>query len=108
VIDRLGGSAGNANATYTTVDSSARAGRDYTATSGAVSWSSGDVTPRTFVVPISKAAAQGGVFTVALTAASGAAFGSPLNATVSIDAPATSPATSTLGVFQFSQATYCA
>jgi hypothetical protein len=107
-IDRLGGSTGGANATYRTFDSSALAGRDYTETSGTVSWSDGDATPRTVGVPISTAAVEGGVFTVALTAASGAAFGNPLSATVSIDEPAASPLASTPGVIQFSQATYCA
>jgi len=51
-VTRAGGSAGAVGVSYSTSNGSAVAGADYTAASGTLSWASGDMSPRTFQVPI--------------------------------------------------------
>jgi len=83
-IYRTGNSTGAASVSYTTVDGSAVAGNDYTATSGTVSWSDGEAAIKTVSVPVSSHAA-GKQFAVALTSVAGQAnFGSPTSATVAV------------------------
>jgi hypothetical protein len=103
-LNRTGGSTGAASATYATLDSSALAGSDYTATQGTVSWADGDWAPKAFIVPISPAGA-GGAFTVNLMSASGAAFGNSIGATVLIGPPANMVPTAA-GAIQFAEPVY--
>ncbi len=95
VLTRTGGSSGNVEATFKTMDLTAVAGTDYDSTSGTLSWNDGDVTPRSVMVPISTAI-PGGQFTVVLTSAVGAGFASIIQTTVSIvpTPPATGASTS--------------
>jgi Calx-beta domain len=89
-LERVGGSSGIAIATYATFDNTAVAGSDYTATSGALTWSDGDAAPKSFTVPITPGGAGGDSFTVALISAANAAFGSPIEASIAISAPTVS------------------
>lgn len=52
-VQRSSGSVGAVSLQYATADGSALAGSDYTATAGTLSWQAGDVSERSFVVPIS-------------------------------------------------------
>ena len=83
-VNRVGGSSGAAVATYSTFDGSAVAGTDYLANTGTLAWADGDATPRTITVSISAAGPGARNFSIALLSASGAGFGTPLDATVSI------------------------
>jgi hypothetical protein len=85
-VDRTGDPTAAIVATYMTYDGSAIAGTDYTATSGTLSWASGDATPKSFAVPIASTSAGNNSFSVALISTSGAAFGNPNVATVLISA----------------------
>ena len=51
-VERLGGASGAVSVDYETSDGSARAGSDYTATSGTVNWAAGDSADKTFTVPV--------------------------------------------------------
>lgn len=51
-VTRTGGSAGAVSARYATADGTAVAGRDYTATSGTLSWADGDGAAKTVRVPL--------------------------------------------------------
>jgi len=83
-IYRSGNAAGAATVSYTTLNDSAIAGTDYTATSGSVSWSDGESGVKSISVPVTSHAA-GKQFTVALTNVEGqASFGSPAAATVAV------------------------
>jgi hypothetical protein len=85
-VNRTGGSNGAASVQYATVNGTATAGTDYTASSGKLNWASGDESSKSFTVAISNATPFSGTksFTVALSAASGATLGSPSNDTVTI------------------------
>ncbi len=52
LINRTGGTTGTVGVRYATADSTAQAGVDYQAVSGAVSWRDGDDQPKAVVVPI--------------------------------------------------------
>jgi hypothetical protein len=72
---------------YATGDESAKAGADYTATSGTLSWADQDAAGKSFAVPISNALLFVGsrTFTVTLSAvSSGGTLGAPTVATVTI------------------------
>jgi len=49
---RTGASNGAVTADFTTTDGTATAGSDYTAVGGTLSWADGDITPKTFDIPI--------------------------------------------------------
>ena len=49
-VERSGSAAGAVAVGYTTIDGTALAGRDYTATSGLLSWAAGDLSAKTFLV----------------------------------------------------------
>jgi hypothetical protein len=51
-VERVGGSGGDVSVDYTTSDGTATAGSDYTATSGTLTWNSGDASDKTFTVPV--------------------------------------------------------
>lgn len=86
-VNRTGGSGGAASVQYATANGSAVAGTDYTATTGTLSWASGDATSKTFAVPISNATPFNGTktFTVSLASASGSTMGSPTSDIVTIN-----------------------
>jgi hypothetical protein len=88
IVNRVGGSTGSAIATYGTFDGSAIAGADYAPSFGTLTWANGDSSARVITVPIIPGATVGGNFTIALLSVSGAAFGTPIDATVAIS-PAT-------------------
>ena len=83
-VDRIGASAGAASVGYTTINGTAAAGTDYTATSGTVTWADGDSAAKTISVPVSTKAA-GKAFRVELTGVTGTAqFGAPTSATITL------------------------
>lgn len=84
-VVRTGGSAGVATVDYTTVDSTALAGQDYTFTRGTVTFADGE-TSKTVTVPILNdgVVEASELFNFALNAASGAALGAPRTATITI------------------------
>jgi hypothetical protein len=86
-VGRTGGSNGAISVAYATVNGSAVAGTDFTATNGTLSWAAGDAAAKTLSVPISNATPFSGSksFTVSLSSATGGAtLGSPSTASVSI------------------------
>ena len=110
-IDRTGGSAGGASASYVTIQSSAIAGSDFSATQGTVNWTDGDTAPKTFMVPIASTGAGSVAFNVALLSAVGVSFGVQTSATVYIYPGASNGASivtigGAAGSIQFSQADY--
>lgn len=74
-VTRTGGSDGAISVAYTTADGTAKAGSDYTATSGTLSWAAGDAAPKTFTIPVLDDTAIEGneSFNVLLSAANGGA-----------------------------------
>jgi hypothetical protein len=82
---RTGGSFGALSANYATNNGSAVSGSDYTATSGTLSWASGDAANKTFSVAIvnDTAIESTETFSVGLTAVTGT-LGSPGTATVTV------------------------
>ena len=95
-ITRTGGATGAVNVQYATVDGTAKAGIDYTALTGSMSWGGGDTSTRTISVPISNSTPFTGSrsFTIKLASpAGGATLGSPSTATATING--SKPATST-------------
>jgi len=89
-VNRTGGSSGAASVNYATENGSALAGTDYTATSGTLSWVSGDASSKTFKVAVSNAKPFAGTksFTVTLSTVSGGTLGAPASSTVTIDGSA--------------------
>ncbi|MGC8988819.1 MAG: Calx-beta domain-containing protein, partial [Verrucomicrobiia bacterium] len=85
-VSRTGGSDGAASVTYSTADGSAKAGSDYTAASGTLSWASGDAEDKVIEVTIANDSVYEGneEFGVVLSNASGASLGSPATAQVTI------------------------
>ena len=51
-VTRIGGSTGPASVSFSTVDGSAVAGTDYTATTGTLNWVDGDSAPQTISIPL--------------------------------------------------------
>jgi hypothetical protein len=103
---RTGGSDGAVSVAYATSNGSAVAGTDYTATSGTLDWDAGDVSTKTFVVPLSSTAASGTkTFNVTLSApGGGATLGTPESAVVTIGGGASAQP----GTVSLSAATYTA
>ena len=95
-IYRSGSSAGSVSVSYGTVDGTAVAGTDYTATSGSITWPDGDSSPKQVEVPVAVRASGKG-FNFALTDVSGGAgFGSPATATISVPNASTTTSSVTL------------
>jgi hypothetical protein len=107
-VNRVGGASGAATATYSTIDGTATAGTDYSSVNGALSWADGDASARSFVIPVNPSGPGGRSFDVSLLSAIDAAFGSPINASVSISVPVTpvAAAPASPGAVEFSQAAY--
>jgi Right handed beta helix region/Calx-beta domain len=85
-VERMGATGGPATVSYNTVNGTAKAGTDYSAESGTLTWAAGDATPRSISVPLSHTAAGKG-FSVALSSVTGANIGSPTTATVVVVDP---------------------
>jgi hypothetical protein len=86
-VNRTGGSSGAVSVVYATVDGTAVAGTDYTASSGTLSWASGDASSKSFSVAISNATPFSGskAFIVALSSPTGGAtLSTPSSAGVTI------------------------
>jgi hypothetical protein len=87
VVERVGSSAGALAGTLTTVDGSATAGVDYTATSVPIAFADGDTLPKTINIPIVQdtlVEPGGESFAVVLAPNLGTALGAPVQAQVAI------------------------
>ncbi len=86
VVERTGGNVGAASVEFFTSNGIARAGVDYVATNGTLTWADGDEASRTVSVTILNDVAYQNThtFTVRLRNATGARLGSPSNTTVYI------------------------
>lgn len=104
-VARSGGSQGAASVNYTTVNGSAYAGSDYSASSGSVSWAHGQTGNRTITVHILDDANYEGseTFTVRLSNPSGATLGATSTATVTITDNDSQPSS---GVVRFTNVTF--
>ena len=104
-VSRTGLPAGAISANYATSNGTATAGTYYTAASGVLTWADGDVSNKTFTVPITDNAVYAGNKTVNLTLSSpsgGATLGSPSTAVLTLvdnEAPSA-------GTLAFSSPTY--
>ena len=93
-VTRSGGASGPATVTYATVDATAKAGTDYTSTSGTLTWADGDAAMKLITVPITDRQLSGGSnsnFIVNLSESTGATLGSTPTSTITIlhnDVPA--------------------
>jgi hypothetical protein len=84
-VTRQGANSGTATVAYATADGSAKAGKDYTAKSGTVTFGPGETTKRIEIAVSADKAKEGDeTYSVALSNASGAALGAPRSATVTI------------------------
>lgn len=86
VVERVGGSGGNASVNYLTSNGTAVAGLDYGAASGTLTWPSGDASPRTLTLTIinDPAVEAQESFMIGLSQADGASLGSPISTTITI------------------------
>ena len=98
-VNRTSGE-GTASVNYSTSNATAQAGADYTASSGTVSWASGDFAPKTFAVPILEDAIKepSEFFNVQLSVPDNATLGSPSSATVTITDNDPTPSITIAGV----------
>jgi hypothetical protein len=84
-VTRAGANAAGATVAYTTADGSAKAGKDYTAKSGTVTFGPGETTQRIEIAVSADKVKEGDeTYSVALSNASGAALAAPRTATVTI------------------------
>ena len=99
---RTGSSVGAFGAQYATSDGTATAGDDYTALSDGLVWADGDMSPKSFNVPIGDDALYEGneTFDITLVALSGATTGTPSMATVTINDNDTAPTLTTVNIGQ--------
>jgi hypothetical protein len=93
-ITRTGATSTSVSVNYATIDGTAVAGTDYTATSGTLTWSPGDADAKTIVIPITNNGLRSGsrTFTVALSSPS---EGSIDNATTQVTIADNAPPTAT-------------
>ncbi|CAM3400032.1 T9SS type A sorting domain-containing protein [Flavobacterium longum] len=66
-VNRNGGSTGAISINYATSNGTAIAGQDYTAASGTLTWADGDMTPKTFTIPVAADFVLDNAETVGLT-----------------------------------------
>jgi len=110
-IERSGTNTAPTSVAYTTTDGSAKAGSDYTAMSGTLTWSDGDTAAKTVSIAVNAGTDFSGSKSFALglsNPASGAAIGSPGTATITIsgDGAPTAPAPTAAGNLAFSSSSY--
>lgn len=87
VVERSGGQDGAVSVQYATADGSGKAGVDYTAAGGTLTWADGDEADKSFTIPILNRHLTGPGKTVNLTLSSptgGATLGSPSAAVLTI------------------------
>lgn len=89
VVERQGGSIGTTKVDYTTVDGTAVSGVHYTGSSGTLTWTDGDTTPRTITLPVLSFPAPGGEgkFTIKLSNPVNGVIINPGTLTVSLRPP---------------------
>lgn len=90
-VARGTGTSGAVSIKYATVNGTAVAGTDYTATSGTLNWAAGDATAKTISVPLSTSKAFSGSKTFSLklsTVSGGATIGTPATASVTVNGAA--------------------
>ncbi len=93
---RSGGTTGPLQVAYTTVDSSAVSGKDYTATSGTLTWADGDGANKSFTVPVANTNTTGTkAFYIRLQAVGSTLMGNHTSATVDIVASSSEAAPTT-------------
>jgi len=92
-VTRTGGSIGPVGVNFATADGTALAGTDYTATSGALSWSDGDTASKPITIPLlnNPVVAPSKTFTVNLSNPLNGALGAQTTATVTLTEPAPTP-----------------
>jgi hypothetical protein len=84
-VTRIGATGGTATVAYATADGTAKAGKDYTAKSGTVTFGPGETTKQIQIAISADTIKEGDeAFTVALSNASGTALGAPRTDTVTI------------------------
>ena len=85
-VQRVGGITGAVSVNYATIDGSALAGSDYSATSGTLNWADGDGAAKVISIPILDDFVVDGdeTFSLALSNPVGIAVGTPAAATVTI------------------------
>jgi len=86
-VTRTGGSAGQVGVSYATSGGTATPGVDYFPTSGTITWADGDMSPKTFTIPIIDDGVYEGNETVNLSLnnpTGGATLGSPSTAVLTI------------------------
>jgi plastocyanin len=105
-VARTGGTSGAASVHFATSDGTAKAGTEYTTTSGTLNWADGDGATKTFSVPVVHDASASGNLTVnlALTSPTGATLGAPASSVLTIQEGSAGSA----GSLSFSQASYSA
>ena len=94
-VTRFGGTNGAVSVNYSTLDGSAKAPANYTATSGTLNWPDGDGTSRTITVPIKPTAGYTGnlSFGLALSNPAGADLGASTATLTLLDVDASQPRT---------------
>jgi aryl-phospho-beta-D-glucosidase BglC (GH1 family) len=100
-VNRSGGSDGAVTVQYATADGTAAAGSNYTAGTGTLSWAASDASAKTVSIPVSSNPAFSGTKTFTLTLSSvagGAALGTPMAATVSINGSGATSSSTTLSI----------
>jgi poly(3-hydroxybutyrate) depolymerase len=85
-VTRTAGSSGAASVQYSTTNGTAHSGTDYTSTSGALGWASGDTSVKTIAVPLLSPAAYSGTksLTLGLSNPTGASLSTPNSAAINI------------------------
>ncbi|MBS0419121.1 MAG: hypothetical protein JSR66_15535 [Proteobacteria bacterium] len=110
-VQRSGNSTAATSVAYSTADGSAKAGSDYTAVSGTLSWTNGDTTTKTVSIPVSNATNFSGSKSFALALsnpADGTSIGTPASTTITIAGNGTGAGsgTSAPGTVAFSASSY--
>lgn len=93
-VNRNGGATGAISINYATSNGTAIAGTDYTAVSGTLSWADGDMTPKTFTIPINADFVLDNAETINLT------LSNPVGTTIANGATATLTITDVLPPMQ--------
>lgn len=96
-VTRSGGTTGAVSVNYATLDGTALAGTDYTATAGTLNWAAGNASNKTLAVPIQNNNVVDGsrTFSVSLSGVTGGAAIGTMTATVTITDDDTAPSTPT-------------
>ncbi|QSQ23170.1 hypothetical protein JY651_50205 [Pyxidicoccus parkwayensis] len=81
-VSRTGGSTGPVTVAFSTADGTARAGVDYAATSGTLSWANGDTASKTITVPLFNSPGTAQTFSVNLSNPQYGSLGAVSSATI--------------------------